>query len=86
VLVDSKNTARLADFGFARVCIPSGLVGASASSDGGGTAAYMAPELIARHLGSDNKPTTSTLEKVPVDIFALGTLIHEVPPESSVLK
>lgn len=76
MLIDSENRARLADFGFARVCIPHGLVGASKSSDTGGTLGYMAPELF-DCLASDDI-SAAPLHKQPVDVFAFGTLICEV--------
>ena len=79
MLIDSENRARLADFGFARVCIPHGLVGASNSSDAGGTLGYMAPELF-HYLTSDDISAVP-LPKQPVDVFALGTLIYEVMPQ-----
>lgn len=72
VLVDSENRALLADFGFARVSNPPGLVGVSDSNDPGGTTRYMAPELFVSV--NDGR---STYEP-PIDVFALGSLIYEV--------
>jgi len=75
VLIDDKRRALLADFGFARVCNPPGFVGASKSSDSGGTRPYMAPELFMP--ANDNQSTISA-PKMRVDVFAFGTLIYEV--------
>lgn len=69
MLVDSENRACLADFGF------SAIVEASNSSGSpGGTRAYMAPELA--------NSGGLKLEKEPIDVFALGTVIHEVLPQT----
>lgn len=76
MLVDDENRARLADFGFAGVCVSFGLAGTSNSSDVGGTATHMAPELLVHQATKD--PSTIPPPKKPVDVYALGTLIHEV--------
>lgn len=66
MLIDDERRALLADFGFARIA------DASNSSDPGGTLAYMAPEL-----SEDDRPKTRPFQEA-IDIFALGTLMHEV--------
>lgn len=76
MLVDNENRARLADFGFAGVCVPFGVAGASNSSDVGGTAVYMAPELLIHQISKD-RSSIPPLKK-PVDVYALGMLIYEV--------
>lgn len=76
VLVDDENRARLTDFGLAGISIHSGLLGASISSDVGGTAAYMAPELVAHQVSEDR--SNVRLPKEPVDVYALGMLMYEV--------
>lgn len=76
MLVDNENRACLADFGFAGVCTPFGLVGASNPSGVGGTAIYMAPELLV-HQVTQNRSSIPPPEK-PVDVYALGMLIYEV--------
>lgn len=73
MLVDNENRACLADFGFAGACTPFRVAGASSSSDVGGTAGYMAPELFL-HRSNENLSTP----KGPVDVYALGMLIYEV--------
>lgn len=76
MLIDDANRARLADFGFAGVSIPPG---ASGSSDVGGTAGYMAPELLVHQRNKKNKDQSSISPlKVPVDVYALGMLMYEV--------
>jgi serine/threonine protein kinase len=76
VLIDDENRACLGDFGFAGIRIPPGLAGASSLSDVGGTAIYMAPELL---IHQANKGQSSVpLPKEPADIYAFGMLIYEV--------
>lgn len=67
MLVDNERRAVLADFGFARIAQT-----ASWSDPIGGTPAYMAPELF-----KANRPKTQLVEGT-IDVFSLGTLIHEV--------
>lgn len=76
MLVDNENRACLADFGFTGVCIPFGLVGASNPSGVGGTAIYMAPELLVHQASKDRSKIPPP--KKPVDVYALGMLIYEV--------
>ena len=76
MLVDDENRACLADFGFAGVCVPSGLLGASNSSNVGGTLVYMAPEL--HNYRADEGQSHARPLKEPVDVYALGMLIYEV--------
>lgn len=66
MLIDSEGRAVLADFGFARVAQLSN------GSDPGGTPAYMAPELFRANRSK------SQLVETEIDVFSLGTLIHEV--------
>jgi serine/threonine protein kinase len=66
VLIDDEERAVLADFGFARIAQISNW------SDPGGTPAYMAPELF-----KADRSRSQQLENA-IDVFALGTLIHEV--------
>lgn len=76
VLIDHERRACLADFGFAGLCVPSGATGVSNSSDVGGTAAYMAPELLFHQVNKDRSSIPPP--KKPVDIYALGMLMYEV--------
>lgn len=66
MLIDSQQRACLADFGLSRI------VGVTHSSGPGGTLPYMAPELFKNDL------LETPLQKELIDIFSLGTLIHEV--------
>ena len=76
VLIDGKNRARLADFGFAGIRVPP--PGASNSNDIGGTTNYMAPELLISIYRVDNCPSNVPPPKEPVDIYAFGMVIYEV--------
>jgi len=62
VMIDGRGNARITDFGLAEFAW-----GATGSSDGGGTPAYMAPELLAGGAAS-----------VKSDVYALGLVLYEL--------
>jgi eukaryotic-like serine/threonine-protein kinase len=64
--VEGKSTAKLADFGLARVYQESSLSGLSVTGQMGGTFAYMPPEQI----------THFREAKPPADIYAIGATLY----------
>ncbi|MBI2568922.1 MAG: protein kinase, partial [Candidatus Schekmanbacteria bacterium] len=65
VMLTTDGTVRLTDFG---------LLGSLTAAAAGGTPAYMAPEVLARHLGRER----ATLVDARADIYSFAWLIHEV--------
>lgn len=76
VLIDDDHRARLSDFGLANFDRSRWLGIMSNSSDPGGTAAYMAPELSYReHVEGQLRVP---LMRKEADVYALGMLMYEV--------
>ena len=68
ILIDASGRARIADFGLAKMSGEAGAENLTRSDQMLGTAAYMAPEQVAKSNSIDHR----------ADLFALGVVIYEM--------
>ncbi len=68
ILIDTSGRVRIADFGLAKMSGETGRENLTRSDQMLGTAAYMAPEQVAKSNGIDHR----------ADLFALGVVIYEM--------